>query len=138
MSTGRDVKKDQLVCSLIIVAQGQLHWIAHRPQSAILSATKLNPTSDLSIMNVQTGNDTACEHGDRKDERRQGTDSRAHDGRAPVKPGQSLAAWAGDANSQLWAVAAFVSSTRPTLASPPASLVAAAVVSDSFQTLIGS
>jgi len=42
---------------LVIVALGKLHRIAHIPQAAFLSAAISLSTRDLSIVNVQTGDD---------------------------------------------------------------------------------
>jgi hypothetical protein len=58
VSAGRDVNKHQLVGALLVIAQRQLARIAHIAQLARLSFAELHAAGHLTVMNVQTRNDT--------------------------------------------------------------------------------
>jgi len=62
MRAGGDVEENHLVRALVIVTQGQLHGIADIAQPALLGAAELDAAGDFSVMNVETGNDTFCQH----------------------------------------------------------------------------
>lgn len=62
MRAGGDVEEDHFVRALLVVAQGQLDWIANIAQLAFLGLAKLNAARDLSIVNVQARDNPFCNH----------------------------------------------------------------------------
>ncbi len=62
MRAGGDVEEDHLVRALIVVAQGELHWVAYIAEPAFLGAPKLHAASDFSIMHVEAGDYAFCQH----------------------------------------------------------------------------
>jgi len=61
---GGDIKEDHLVRALIIVAQRQFHRVPDVLQFAGLGFSELNAAGYLAGMDVQTRNDTFCDHTD--------------------------------------------------------------------------
>src|SRR4051812_34891863 len=62
MGAGGDVEEDHLIGALFIVANGEFHRVSDFPQASLLGATKLNSAGHFPVVNVETGNDTFCEH----------------------------------------------------------------------------
>jgi hypothetical protein len=62
MRGGGDVKEDHFVRTLFVVAEREFHGVADIFQFAGFGAAKLDTARDLAIMNVETGNDTFCNH----------------------------------------------------------------------------
>ncbi|MGC3989509.1 MAG: hypothetical protein QM796_07495 [Chthoniobacteraceae bacterium] len=65
MRGGGDIKEDHFIRALRIIANGQFHGIAHVAQFARLGFAELNPTGDLAVVDIETGNDAFIKH-DRK------------------------------------------------------------------------
>ena len=62
VSAGGDVEEYHLVRALVVVTHGELHRVADIAQSALFGAAKLHAARDLSVVNVQAGNDAFREH----------------------------------------------------------------------------
>jgi hypothetical protein len=63
--TRRDVKKHHLVRTLIIVPLRKFHWISHIAQPPLLRTPNLNTARDLTVVNIETGNDAFSDHANR-------------------------------------------------------------------------
>ena len=62
MGGGGDVEEDHLVRALFVVADRQLHRIADIAEAALLGDTELHAAGDLTVMHVETGNDSFGQH----------------------------------------------------------------------------
>lgn len=62
MRAGRDIKKNHLISTLLVISYGQLHWVAHISQAAGLRAPELNAPSYLPIMDVKAGDNAFSKH----------------------------------------------------------------------------
>ena len=62
MRAGGDVEENHFIRALFIVAEGEFHRVADIAQFARLGLAKLNAAGDLAVMNIETRNDTFCNH----------------------------------------------------------------------------
>ena len=59
---GGDVEEHHFVRALFIVAERELHRVADVAQAALLGHAELDAARDLAVVNVETRNDTFCNH----------------------------------------------------------------------------
>ena len=59
---GCDVEKDHFIGALFIVAEGQGDGVADVAQFASLGFAELHAAGDMAVMDVQTRDDTFCQH----------------------------------------------------------------------------
>ncbi len=57
----RDVEKHQFIGALLVIAQGEVHWIADITKAACFGDAELDTARYLSRMDIQTRNDTFCD-----------------------------------------------------------------------------
>ena len=57
-----DIEKDHLIRALLIVAERQLYRVADIPQTTLLGPAKLNPSGDNTVVNIETGDNSFCQH----------------------------------------------------------------------------
>jgi hypothetical protein len=62
MRAGGDVEENHFIGALFVIAQGEFHRVADVAQFARLGLAKLNAAGDFAVMNIETWNDTFCNH----------------------------------------------------------------------------
>jgi len=60
---GRDVEEDHFIRALFIVTERKFDWVTHVAEPARLSASKLHAAGDVSVVDIQAGNDSFRQHG---------------------------------------------------------------------------
>ena len=59
---GGDVEENHFVRALLVVAEGEFHGVADVAQFARFGLAELDAARDLAVMDVETRDDTFCEH----------------------------------------------------------------------------
>jgi hypothetical protein len=55
--TGGDIEEDHLVCTLVVVPQGEVDRVADVPQPAFFGAAKLDAAGDFPIVHIEAWDD---------------------------------------------------------------------------------
>ena len=62
VGAGGDVEENHFVRALFVVAHGEFDGIADVAEFAGFGFAELDAASDLAVMDVETGNDSFCDH----------------------------------------------------------------------------
>ena len=64
MRGGGDVEEHHFVRALLVVAEGEFHGVADVAQAALLGDAELDAARDMAVVDVETRDDTFCNHAD--------------------------------------------------------------------------